>query len=192
MPRKVALSVAHHSAAQGAQWNGLTEYIESQKWVDMVMLCLYDYEVEVYEVPHGKLGNKVHYINDQDCDLAVEIHFNACGNCGAHGAETLYYPHSEKGAKAAQCVQDAMIAVPGVKDRGIKEGWYKMDRPGVKDYHGDVDGDEKIDYFLRATNCTALILEPEFIESLAAAPYDHSEMCHNIAQGIMVYLDGLN
>jgi hypothetical protein len=49
-------------------------------------------------------------------------------------------------------------------DRGAKEGWYKMDRPGVIDFYGDEDGDEMPDYFLRKTNCPALILEPEFIQ----------------------------
>jgi hypothetical protein len=40
----------------------------------------------------------------------------------------------------------------GIRDRGAKEGWYQM------------NPQKGPDYFLKATNCTALILEPEFIE----------------------------
>ena len=40
-----------------------------------------------------------------------------------------------------------------------------MDRPGVVDYPGDVDGDENKDAFLALTNCPAVITEAYFLDN---------------------------
>lgn len=99
--------------------------------------------------------------------MAAEIHFNSAINAnGKHvgsGCETLYYPGSAKGKIIAEEIQKAMRWSLGNKDRGIKEGWYRQDHPGRVDYHGDVEGDETILYFLEKTRCPAVIIEPEFI-----------------------------
>jgi len=143
--------------------------------------------IELFHVPTGPLKEKVEDINAQHCDLAVEVHFNACGGCGAEGAETLYCPGSASGKEAAGYLQRAM-ATCGVRDRGVKEGWYRQDYPGRVDFDGDVDGDETPDYFLKATNCTALILEPEFIENHWRFDRLRPLMTAAIAQGICDYL----
>ena len=52
-----------------------------------------------------------------------------------------------------------------------------MDRPGHSDYPGDLDGDEVVDYFLRKTNCPAVILEPYFIHETARIEANASIVC---------------
>ena len=73
-------------------------------------------------------------------------------------------PNSDLGLAAAAVIQKHLAPAMGNKDRGAKEGWYKTDKPGKVDYPGDLDGDEVVDYFLRATKPVALIIEPEFID----------------------------
>jgi len=171
---KVALSAGHWPGARGACCDGLCEHEEAAYWCSKIAQYLPD-TIEVYHVPTGPLKDKVADINAQYCDLAVEVHFNACGGCGASGTETLYCPGSVSGLEAARYVQAAMVTC-GTRDRGTKEGWYKMDRANGADY------------FLRATNCTALILEPEFIEQHAKFDALRPVMTAAIARGICDYL----
>ena len=166
--KKVALSAGHYQAKPGACHEGKCEHKLAKNWVNEIWTALRSKEdrPHITLVSSGPLKDKVATINALYGDLALEVHFNACGGCGASGCETLYYPGSQKGEVAAGIMQKHLQAAMGNKNRGIKEGWYKMDRPGVVDFYGDEDGDEMPDYFLRKTNCTALILEPEFIEHL--------------------------
>jgi len=119
-------------------------------------------------VPDGGLREKVEFINANDPAFAVEIHFNSAIVGGKHvgeGCETLMYPGSYAGRQLADILQRAQYQI-FKPSRGVKEGWYRQDRPGIVDYQGDVDGDETIDYFLRKTKCPAVILEPEFIHNI--------------------------
>lgn len=161
---KVVISVAHNAKDKGASWDGLAEFDESMRWSEIVASALNQSGISTGLIVGNGLTQKVKDVNILNAMLAVEIHFNANGGGPASGCETLYAPGSVKGKAYASILQRHVCAALKNKDRGIKEGWYKMDRPGIKDFPGDVDGDETIDYFLRATNCPALILEPEFIE----------------------------
>lgn len=49
------------------------------------------------------------------------IHCNSFSNPSAHGTESYYYPKSDQDAVLAQDLQDAMLAVNGLSDRGVKE-----------------------------------------------------------------------
>ena len=60
-----------------------------------------------------------------------------------------------------------------------------MDRPGVIDYAGDVDGDEIIDYFLRKTMCPALIIEPEFVQNYDLILQTKTEGILALAEGLI-------
>lgn len=166
---RVAVSAGHHASAQGADRKGVTEFMETCHWQEMLMEVIpaqaktRRQDVEVIRIDPEKLSRKVRQINQSDCDLAIEIHFNAASSDAPKGCEVLYYPGSWQGAQAGRllCVQLAKAML--TKSRGVKPGWYKMDRPGVIDFYGDEDGDEMPDYFLRKTQCMALILEPEFL-----------------------------
>lgn len=184
--KRLAISAGHNPAARGACYRGICEHEVAAAWTSYIAQELPD-TIDVFFVPTGSLSHKIDAINKARCDLAVEIHFNACGGCGAEGCETLYCPGSYSGRDAATYIQAAMAGA-GVRNRGIKEGWYKMDRPGVVDYDGDQDGDETPDYFLKSANCTALIVEPEFIDNHHEFDRIQKPMCQAIAGGIAEYL----
>jgi hypothetical protein len=88
-------------------------------------------------------------------------------------------------------MQKALINAMGrdAKNRGVKEGWYKMDRPGVKDYDGDVDGDENPDYFLAKTRPVSLILEPEFMQQLETIQSCREAACRAVCDAIYQLAD---
>ena len=56
-----------------------------------------------------------------DMQLFLSIHANSFSSPSAHGTETFYYPRSTRDAHLAQALQDSMIAVNGLADRGISE-----------------------------------------------------------------------
>jgi hypothetical protein len=166
----VAISAGHHPGAKGATYKGHTEYDEAVQWQQIIVDLLNERIVDshLYMRAHligtGKLPSKVDEVNAiKNCDLAIEVHFNAAGDPNIRGCETLFYPGSEKGIEYAKIVQTKLVTAMQTRSRGIKEGWYKQDRPGHVDFDGDVDGDEVITYWLRKIKAPALILEPEFM-----------------------------
>ena len=182
----ILLSAGHYPESPGACFFEWCEHEEATKWVNIIAHFLRE-QTHVNVVPTGKLPAKVRYINEyplEKVSLAVEIHFNSDFSHAGKGFETLYCPASKKGKQAAQIVNDALIGI-FEKNRGIKEGWYKMDRPGIEDYPGDVEGDEKPDYFLSATKPYALILEPEFIHNRSSIETNRDAACKALAGGIL-------
>lgn len=164
----IAISAGHWEKAKGAKnANGFYEYPETLLWAGAIIERLRKLEIDAILVPAEDLSSKVAFINEcvrQDrVKLAVEIHFNSCASGNARGSETLYYPGSKVGRQTAQTVQSALGTFMA-PNRGAKEGWYKMDRPGVKDFAGDKEGDETPDYFLAKTKCPAIVIEPAFIQ----------------------------
>lgn len=164
----ILLSAGHYPESPGACFGTFCEHAEAVEWVNRIAFYL-RHQIAVQVIPTGPLSEKVRTINDihrlTPAALAVEVHFNSAGGMGA-GSETLYCPpllssQPNIGMMAARIVQDAMGTIMS-PNRGIKEGWYRQDKPGHVDYPGDVDGNEKPDYFLMCAPI-ALILEPEFI-----------------------------
>lgn len=181
----IAISAGHWAQARGARnQSGFYEYPETMRWARTIFDIYREEYGHAVLVPAEDLASKVNFINTavslSRIQLAVEIHFNSSPGGQGRGSETLYYPGSVAGAKAAKIVQDklALIMPPS---RGIKEGWYKMDRPGIQDYPGDKDGDETPDYFLSATDCAAIVVEPEFIQNPAAIMGNRQICCEAIA-----------
>lgn len=186
----ILLSAGHYPESPGACFFGWCEFEEAEKWVNIIAHFVRE-QTHVDIVPTGKLPKKVKWINEYPHwkpKLAVEIHFNSSHGQKGDGFETLYCPGSEKGKTAAQIVNDSLVGI-FPKNRGIKEGWYRMDRPGVEDYPGDIDGDEKPDYFLKATNPIALILEPEFIHNRALIETNRDAACKALAGSLLKVAD---
>jgi len=183
----ILVSSGHNKNAQGASYKDVTEFILAEKWADLIVELLGTNSIRV---PNGRLKDKVIFINNasQKGDIAIEIHFNSykkwkdldgdgiidAGEMIAlgRGSETLYMPNSSSGMRAARIVQDNLghLMQP---DRGIKEGWYQMNPA------------KGADYFLRKTNCTALIIEPEFIDNLEEINQNMSAACHVIAAALL-------
>jgi len=192
MTKLVGLSIAHFPKKVGADFCGFNEHNESKVWTMLVEQALRDLGVDVVVAPVGGLRDKVAWLNGHNPRVALEIHFNGSVNPTVAGCETLFYPGSRKGLVFANTVHRAYKEVMDNRDRGVKEGWYRMDRPMIVDYTGDVDGDEMPDYFLRKTNCPALILEPDFIAQVNNITMRRFDACKAIAKGIYTYLETLN
>ncbi len=185
---RVAVSAGHNPEAQGAKWREATEFDFTIPWQEELIKQLNELEtvehlyVRTQFVETGGLRHKVEQIKKVNGDLAIEIHFNA--GAKTNGCETLFAPDSKVGKAWAKMVHVHLVRAMGNKNRGVKEGWYKMDQPGVVDYAGDVDGDEKPDYFLAKTRMPALILEPEFMFSIANAQEKMVEACAAIVVAV--------
>ena len=184
MASKIAVSAGHNPKAQGAEFQGVTEYAVTTKYMNSLAKYL---GAAAVIIPTGPLTQKISAINKSGASIALEVHFNAGGTVGkATGTETLYCPGSKRGAALAEKVNNAIVsAVPGIKNRGIKEAWYQMDRPGVVDYKGDVDGDEKVDAFVGNTKPVSLIIEPFFIWELEAMENYREAICKAIADVLL-------
>lgn len=149
----IFLSAGHYPSAPGAKWERFVEHDEAIVWRDMLYQGL---NTRAISVPTGVLRSKVDFINERtlDGDIAVEIHFNAARDANnnpiGRGCETLYYPGSKRGESIATTIQKVMAEF-FPPDRGVKEGWYRM------------DPSRGADFFLAKTKCTAIIIEPEFV-----------------------------
>lgn len=175
MSRHIIICPGHHPAAVGATWEGssnlIKEHDKTDEWVRRIMDRAGGSGIHITMVHGMPLREKVNRVNEisltvQRDAIAVDLHFNAAGRTYVEGCETLYYPGSDRGHVAAEVFQTTFMArANGLagRDRGVKEGWYKQDHPHRVDYDGDVEGDEVPDYFLKATNCPSLILEPLFL-----------------------------
>lgn len=184
----ILLSAGHNPAAKGAEHNGFTEWDVATRWVSKIAQIISKAGLPVLTVPTGSLTSKVKYINLNKAKVAVEIHFNSDVSKKQKGSETLYCPGSVKGLEFANIIQQEFVG-NGIfqPNRGSKAGWYRMDVPGRVDYKGDVDGDEQIDYFLKETNCVALIVEPEFIYNVDTWMSNEETACKSIADGIIKF-----
>ena len=183
----IFISAGHHEHAQGAKYDGVTEYSLTTVWADKIADLL---NGRANRVPNGTLKTKVTYINQnaKRGDLAIEIHFNSAKmwrDQNANGvidddemihvgigSETLYYPGSKKGQAAAETIQDALSRIYP-PNRGAKKGWYQM------------NPEKGPDFFLSRTRCIALIIEPEFIDNLNAINNNRESACYCIAESLI-------
>ena len=197
----IILCAGHDKKSVGASYNNFNEYDEAVKWVQLIHDSIVsDYEYPCAIVPdlrtvdptqtaNDVYAGKVRWVNAHDMALlAIEIHFNSDESKRQRGCETLYMPGSEKGHEAAKIVQ-AELAGLFPPSRGAKEGWHRMDKPGRVDYPGDVDGDENINYWLRATYPVALALEPEFIYNRETIEDKRTAACAALA-ATLVHIAG--
>lgn len=147
----IYISAGHHPSKKGATFEDFAEYDEALTWMDLIMAHLGSKGVRV---PTGVLKDKVNFINKGVATLALEIHFNSAMNGKGEnigsGCETLYFPGSTKGKSLAEKVQ-ASLTKHFSPDRGVKEGWYRMDKSNGPDF------------FLAKTDCPSVIIEPEFV-----------------------------
>ena len=159
----IFISAGHYPSAPGARWGRFIEHDEAVIWADKISEALDNAML----VPTGVLKDKVKFINERvmNGDIAVEVHFNAArdanNNPVGRGSETLYYPGSVKGKALAEVCQQA-LAEFYMPDRGVKEGWYRMNKKNGPDF------------FLAKTVCPAVIIEPEFVHR-SDVIYEHRD-----------------
>ena len=177
----IILSAGHYPSSPGACYpegnHGWCEYDVAAEWVNTIAAVIRE-QVAVAIVPTGRLSEKVAWINDRcsrhSVSLAMELHFNSDTSKRQKGSETLYCPGSLRGEMMAHIVQGALASI-FPPNRGAKEGWYQ----------GSVEGDRKELYFLKATACPALILEPEFIYNRSTIDANRSIACEIIATALI-------
>jgi len=170
------ISAGHHQYAKGAMYEDFNEFDEAVIWQRKICEYLGD---RARAVPHGKLWEKVHFINSiPGAEIAVEIHFNSAVDAdGKHigrGCETLYYPGSREGLLVSEAVQSKLSCVYP-PSRGAKEGWYKMNKANGPDF------------FLAKTRCTAIIVEPEFVHNADKIIEARDAGCTMIAKALLDY-----
>lgn len=190
--KTIIISAGHNPSKSGASWKGTREHDEATKWINEIEAYLIKQVVKVVRVPTGSLTQKVKTVNRvsrAQQSIAVELHFNSAGEAYVQGNETLHHPSSVAGKALAESFNGAFMERAQryvVKDRGVKAGWYRMDRPGIIDFYGDEDGDEMPVYWLRATACPALILEPCFMCQLSDIEDDWITVAHAIADSLII------
>jgi len=178
----------HHVHAKGAvnKKHGLNEYDETKKIISFLAALLRAKGNDV-QIFYGHLTHKIHCINAGKFDIAIDLHLNAGGG---HGCEVVHVPHSESRHEQAALMSATISKFMGIRDRGAKEGWYKMDVPGQVDYPGDIDGDEHGDAFVEQTNCPAFIPEPLFIDNDAEVEkWLVAGMHDQIAEALMMAIE---
>ena len=184
----IFISAGHYPSRPGAGYENFYEHDEAVLW----SRCIFDALIRrspgsdpvAFEVPTGILRDKVAFINhrSQPNSIAVEVHFNAAvdseGNNIGEGCESLYYPGSIAGKRIARSLNDA-LAVSFPPDRGVKEGWYRMDKS------------KGADFFLEQTNCPAVILEPEFIQFRKRIQDNREAACELLAVNLLAAQEAL-
>lgn len=118
-------------------------------------------------------GHAAAACNSTGADLAIEFHFNSADSPAATGTETLYWESSPKGKLAAALVNDAMVKVLELKNRGLKP----VNRHSAR----------AVSYFAK-TRMPAVLVEPAFA---ASNPQDNErlqnrvrEFCVEVARAI--------
>ena len=167
----IAISAGHYPARQGVKNSETTEWREAMVWASVIARNLPGLG---YMVPTGTLREKVGYINQfKDTKLAVEIHFNDLtdGHDAVRGSESLYYPGSEKGKRAAEMVQDR-LGIIFSPNRGAKEGWYRL------------NPENGPDFFLAQTNCPAIIVEMGFFDHIVELRQQMGAACLIVARAL--------
>ena len=183
----IFISAGHYPQRPGAGYKGFFEYDEAVLWRRDIFDAIFNRQatdnVIAFEVPTGVLREKIDYINHRtdDHSIAIEIHFNAAvdssGNNIGKGHESLYFPGSDKSKHLAKQVNEALSDY-FKPDRGVKEGWYRMDKRNGPDY------------FLERTSCPSAIIEPEFIQHRESIREHRREACDLIAAVLlMVHAD---
>lgn len=100
---------------------------------------------EVLSVQADDLGPVVEASNGFESAVFVAIHCNGADNAVAHGAEV--FAMSEEGELLAAGIQDRLVAIGGLADRGVKDGSWL--------------------YVLNQTEAVAVLVETAFITNEA-------------------------
>ncbi|MGL4252919.1 MAG: N-acetylmuramoyl-L-alanine amidase [Fusobacteriaceae bacterium] len=170
----ISLSAGHSKTDPGAvnPVTGVTEYMFNYELSVLVQMKLEEMGNKVTLVHRGNLNELPNQINKTNSDVHVELHCNAF-NSHATGTECLYYTGSKNGRRLGQSIQEEMVKVLRLSDRGVKESTREL--------------------ILRKTKMPCVIVESGFIdniEDLKVLMLNKVALAKAIAVGIHNY--GLN
>ncbi len=172
---KYVISAGHNPDKVGACDGTFCEWPNTKDWAEEI--ATHFPSAETLVLAGAPLGQKIKQINElKPVPLfAIEVHFNSSAK-GGKGSETLFTPGSEKSKLLAEIVQ-ARVSEISLPNRGIKEGWYKM------------DFERRIpDGFLAQTRPVAIILEPYFIQQGTEIILKKRDCCALIAQALKEFV----
>ena len=180
--KKIAIIVGHSVTSGGAvNANGMSEYLFNDQLARLIAPKLIEKGCEpliVYrDCTYSELPFKV---NDTGADIAISLHCNA-HDTTVSGSEVLHYKHSKTSPKLAELIQKEVVAVLGLRDRGL--------RPVDKAHKGK-KGD-KGGYLCAKTVMPCVIVEPFFIDNdydLALGKSRMSQLAEAIAKGAAAYV----
>ena len=126
------------------------------------------------DIESDLLGPRVALANDAGADLFVSIHINSATISGARGVETFHLPSSAAGAKLAEAVQNRILSLGCLPDRGVKQANF---------------------YVLRSTSMPAILVECGFLSNsddrtVIASSAWQAQIGQAIADGIYAYAVG--
>lgn len=154
---KIALSIGHSPTDGGAETID-RRYSEYSFWKQHLPLLRDELQylghqaVIVNRAAAGGAtpGHAARACNAVNADLAIEFHFNSADSATATGTETLYWKNSRKGEQIARLVNDAMVAVLELRNRGLQPV--------------DSSSARAVSYFAK-TSMPAILVEPAFAAS---------------------------
>lgn len=167
---KIAIDIGHANAT-GASGNGLQEHETSAALARLLSIYLANsHEVDIIDFPNlsnsADLAAAVKEINAGKYDLAVSLHCDHADSPVPRGAHVCYV--SERGKAYAVAVASHLCPVmPGRADLIVR-------RPGL--------------YFLKSTNCPAILVECGFISNpsdAAMLAHEPNRIARAIAAGIL-------
>lgn len=147
---RVGVVVGHSVKDPGAvNANGHTEFEFNSELAYMVSVELLKRGIDPVIIWRDRAYSVMpEKVNSFDVDFSIELHCNAF-NTKASGSETLFFTGSANGCRLATSIQEEVVEVLGLPDRGVK-GVTKNDRGGL---------------MLIKTVKPHVILEPLFIDN---------------------------
>lgn len=118
---KVGVVVGHSVSDPGAvNANGRTEFEFNAELSYMVAVELLKNKLDPVIIWRDRAYSAMPAkVNESDVDFSIELHCNAF-NTEASGTETLFFSGSRKGKALAEHLQEHIVGVLGLNDRGIK------------------------------------------------------------------------
>ena len=125
---KLAVVIGHNSVSQGAVRGdtGETEYVWNGRLAEIMerLAPKFDIDLRVFRrVPGGGYRSEIRRVYSEvdkwGADASIELHFNGSADPSATGIETLS-SGTALSLRLAQAVQDEMVCLLGLRDRGVK------------------------------------------------------------------------
>lgn len=176
---RIAIDAGHGGEDDGCHRNGVSE---SEVNLELALLLeeklqTLGFETVMLREDHESflsLEERVKKAEDEDADIYVSIHQNACEEDEEEidGIETWYYTGMQEGRRLAQLVHNGAVGKTGATDRGARET------------------DEL--YVLKETSMPACLIETSFLSNsrerqAITSPEYQKKLIEGIAQGIDYY-----
>jgi N-acetylmuramoyl-L-alanine amidase len=194
----IAISAGHNQGTGAVAMNGEGEWIWNTVVIRYFEKLMKEagHKVIVYHrdesLSYGKAMRKLaQQIKGNECDLALELHFNHASTARAKGYEFLHWWGSKRSEFLAQCLgfsfggKFSTMTRRG-QNKGARSVWYHRWNE-AKAYSGRGGA------YLFKTHCPAVICEPFFgsnyadCERVQSSPKKYAE---SLVEGVVNYLGG--